>query len=254
MSESSAPCGARPRVLLCDADGSLFPSEEPAFEASVEVTNRLMAELGSARRFTAGELRLATNGRNFRSTVAALAEDAGTALAPEALELWVEEERRAVTAYLSASLKRDPAVIAAVRRLSHRYELAVVSSSAFARVTTCLRVTGLEELIPASKVFSAEDSIAPPRSKPAPDVYLHAGRALGVSGAEAVAVEDAVPGVQAAAAAGFPVVGLTAFVPVDELADRTQALREAGAFAVVESWAELEATLRGFVRERVPAR
>lgn len=27
-------------TVLCDADGNLFPSEEPAFDASVEVTNR----------------------------------------------------------------------------------------------------------------------------------------------------------------------------------------------------------------------
>jgi hypothetical protein len=38
-------------VLLCDADGNLFPSEEPAFVASAEVTNRFMASLGLSRRF-----------------------------------------------------------------------------------------------------------------------------------------------------------------------------------------------------------
>jgi hypothetical protein len=32
-------------ALLCDADGNLFPSEEPAFVASAEVTNRFLAEL-----------------------------------------------------------------------------------------------------------------------------------------------------------------------------------------------------------------
>ena len=37
-------------VLLCDADGNLFPSEEPAFVASAAVTNRLLAESGIARR------------------------------------------------------------------------------------------------------------------------------------------------------------------------------------------------------------
>ena len=61
------------RVVLCDADGNLFPSEEPAFEASAEVTNRYLAALGSDRRFTAEELRLATTGRNFRTTAADLA-------------------------------------------------------------------------------------------------------------------------------------------------------------------------------------
>ena len=38
--------------LLCDADGNLFPSEEPAFEASAEVTNAFLASLGIDRRYT----------------------------------------------------------------------------------------------------------------------------------------------------------------------------------------------------------
>ena len=49
-------------VLLCDADGNLFPSEEPVFVASAEVTNRFMASLGLSRRFDPEELRLATTG------------------------------------------------------------------------------------------------------------------------------------------------------------------------------------------------
>ena len=33
-------------AVLCDADGNLFPSEEPAFDASAEVTNAFLASLG----------------------------------------------------------------------------------------------------------------------------------------------------------------------------------------------------------------
>nr|WP_284289011.1 hypothetical protein [Angustibacter aerolatus] len=42
-------------VVLCDADGNLFPSEEPAFVASADVTNRLLATLGVDRRYDAEE-------------------------------------------------------------------------------------------------------------------------------------------------------------------------------------------------------
>src|SRR3954453_21557948 len=59
------PLLERVQILLCDADGNLFPSEEPAFDASVEVTNAFLAEIGSDRRFTAGELRLATTRLKF---------------------------------------------------------------------------------------------------------------------------------------------------------------------------------------------
>src|ERR1700712_3634907 len=79
-------------TLLCDADGNLFPSEEPAYAASVEVVNRLMEELGSAQRFDADQLRLSGTGRNFRSTAAELADACGASLTQEQLERWVAEE------------------------------------------------------------------------------------------------------------------------------------------------------------------
>jgi hypothetical protein len=53
---------------LRDADGNLFPSEEPAFEASTEVTNALLASYGISIEFDPEELRLATTGKNFRTT------------------------------------------------------------------------------------------------------------------------------------------------------------------------------------------
>jgi HAD superfamily hydrolase (TIGR01509 family) len=44
------------------------------------------------------------------------------------------------------------------------------------------------------------------RPKPAPDLYLHAARTLGVDPAECIAFEDSIPGVQAALAAGMTLV------------------------------------------------
>lgn len=60
-------------VLLCDADGNLVPSEEPAFVASTEGTNRFLRDYGVDTTFTPEELRLATTGKNFRSTMLDLA-------------------------------------------------------------------------------------------------------------------------------------------------------------------------------------
>ena len=68
------------RALLCDADGCLFPSEEPAFVASAEVTNRLLSELGIERRFAAEELKAYAVGRNFRATALDLAAQHGVDL------------------------------------------------------------------------------------------------------------------------------------------------------------------------------
>ena len=60
---------------------------------------------------------------------------------------------------------------------------------------------------------------------------------------QAVAVEDSVPGVRSAVAAGIPVVGNVVFVPAGDRRTRRRALVEAGAAPVIESWEELAAGL-----------
>jgi HAD superfamily hydrolase (TIGR01509 family) len=48
-----------------------------------------------------------------------------------------------------------------------------------------------------------------PRGKPAPDIYLHAAEALGVTPDRCIAVEDSVNGAMSAQAAGMTVIGFT---------------------------------------------
>lgn len=231
------------RVLLCDADGCLFPSEEPAFVASAQVTNRLLAELGIDRRFAAAELQAYAVGKNFRATALELAAAEGVRIDERALERWVAEEKDEVIRHLGRVLEPDPAVIGPLTRLRERYELAVVSSSALTRLSACFTATGLDELLPPEVRFSAEDSLPVPTSKPDPAVYAHAGTQLGVRGAEGLAVEDSATGARSAVAAGFPTVGNLTFVPESERAQRAAALKEAGVTAFVGSWGELEELL-----------
>jgi beta-phosphoglucomutase-like phosphatase (HAD superfamily) len=226
-------------VLLCDADGTLFPSEELAFAASAEVTNRLLREVGAPTRYAPDELRREAVGRSFRSMVLELAARNGVQLSEAVLERYVATEKRDVTAHLGRVLRPDPRVLGCVSQLGRWFRLAVVSSSASSRLNACFRATGLAELFPSAVRFSAEDSLPAPASKPDPAVYRFAAQQLGVNGARGLAVEDAPAGVVSAVAAGFPVVGNLAFVPEPERAARARALREAGAAAVVDSWAKL---------------
>ena len=227
------------RVLLCDADGCLFPSEEPAFVASAGVTNRLLAELGIDLRFEPEELKARAVGRNFRATALDLAEQHGVALAQEDLEPWVEEERRAVIAHLAEVLRPDREVIEPLTAIARHCELALVSSSALARLDACLDATGLAALFPPEVRFSAEDSLPVPTSKPDPAIYRHAGERLGVAGADALAVEDSPSGARSAVAAGFPTLGNLVFVPEVERAERAAVLLDAGVEAIVDSWWEV---------------
>ena len=146
-------------------------------------------------------------------------------------------------AHLGDVLRPDPEVSAPLERLATRYDLAVVSSSALARLAACFRATSLDGLFPPDVRFSAEDSLPRPTSKPDPAVYLHAGERLGVRGDEAVAIEDSPSGTRSAVAAGFPTFGNLCFVPEDEREERADALLEAGVERLVGSWAEIEEAL-----------
>lgn len=251
-------------TLLCDADDNLFPSERPAFAASVEVANRFLARFGVTAPLSAEELRKQAVGKNFRSTAVDLAvlcevpvdqtladgrpaaivasdSDAasGGALCADELEQWVLQEREQVTAHLATILKPDPEVLAPLQALASRYALAAVSSSATKRLDACFAATGLDPLIPAAVRFSAEDSLPVPTSKPDPAVYLHAGQVLDVDADQGLAVEDSLAGVTSAVAAGYVTVGNLMFVSGEERRGRSAELIDAGAVAITDSWGAL---------------
>lgn len=238
------PPPAGRRFLLLDADGSLFPSEAPAFVASAEVTNRFLASLGVRQTYTPEQLLATSTGKNFRTTAAELAAAHGATIDPPGLlDDWVAEEKKVVSEYLGRVLAPDPAVLEPLRRLAARYELAAVSSSALTRLEECFRATGLTALIPAGRRYSAEDSLPAPTSKPDPAIYRFAVERLGVPAERCHAVEDSVPGVRSAVGARIRTFGNLTFVPAAARDERRRALLAAGAAATVESWTELAARL-----------
>ena len=231
------------RTLLCDADGTLFASEEPAFEASVGVTNSCLQRWGAAERFTAEQLRLAANGKAFRLTLTDLARAHGLPVQSSEflrdLDAWVAEENGIVTRHLANVLRPDETVRGPLLELQRTFGLALVSSSALTRIDASLKSTGLVELFPVERRFSAQDSLPVPTSKPDPAVYQLAVQRLGLAPGTALAVEDAVPGAQSAVAAGLYTVGMLCFVPADERAQRVLDLQRVGVHALVDSWTEL---------------
>jgi beta-phosphoglucomutase-like phosphatase (HAD superfamily) len=182
-------------------------------------------------------------GRNFRSTARALAAGRGSTLSDDELEEWVGEERQAVTDHLRRVLRPHGEVTAALHKLAATYRLGVVTSSASSRLAACLEATALSGLFPPDSRFSAEDSLPAPTTKPDPAVYRWACKRMGVAPSGAVAIEDSVPGVESAVAAGVPTVGNVTFVPAAERPRRTTDLRAAGARPVAASWSQLSAWL-----------
>lgn len=230
-------------TLLCDADGTLFPSEVPAYVASARVTRAFADRYGLTGDFSAENLRRTGLGRNFRSLTADLLAAAGVKADPDELAEWIERERREVTGHLAATLGPVDEVRLAAAALLRDYRLAVVTSSASARVLACLAASGLETSFAAQHVFSAEDSMAQPVGKPDPAIYRHAVAQLHTTAAACLAIEDSRVGVRSAVSAGIPTVGIVQFVPADERLARADELRAAGALHVTGSWAELSTLL-----------
>ncbi|MFF7230182.1 HAD-IA family hydrolase [Streptomyces sioyaensis] len=110
----------------------------------------------------------------------------------------------------------------------------VGSSGSHERISVGHRKTGLERWFPAGRVFSAQDV---GRGKPAPDLFLHAARQMGVAPERCAVVEDSPLGVQAAVAAGMDVYGFTAMTSAEKLT-------EAGGTVLFSQMAELPELLR----------
>lgn len=118
-----------------------------------------------------------------------------------------------------------------LRRRGMPYCLA--SSAHHSWIRTALDLTDLREYHPEERIFSAQDVGV---GKPAPDLFLHAARTLGVDPARCLVIEDSPNGVLAARAAGMDVYGYTA------LTDPAK-LTAAGATGLIGSPAEVLALL-----------
>ncbi|KDN16442.1 hypothetical protein DV20_41285 [Amycolatopsis rifamycinica] len=199
--------------MLLDADGTLLPSEEPAFEASAEVTGAFAERFPQMGDPSPDHLRRTITGKDFRTTAQDLLTHQGVTCGPEELEQWVGPETTDISAHIDRVLRPRPDVPAA-----------------------CFTATGLDELLPEDVRFSAEDSVPLPTSKPDPAVYEPALRDLGIAPSPALSVEDSVTGAESAIKAGIATTGLVQFVPV---AGRAEALRATRVTGVVGSWKEL---------------
>jgi HAD superfamily hydrolase (TIGR01509 family) len=106
------------------------------------------------------------------------------------------------------TLRRFRADLRALPHVAHaltwvRGPKAVASSSPFDRIRAGLEVAGLLRFFEA-RVFSASDV---PNGKPAPDLFRFAAARMQVDPASCIVIEDSVPGVAAAVAAGMTAIG-----------------------------------------------
>lgn len=105
-----------------------------------------------------------------------------------------------------AELKAVPGVEDLINSLIKKdIPICVASSGSFDKMDVTLGLTGLKKYF-ADRIFS---TIQVERGKPYPDLYLYAADQMGVEPAKCLVIEDSVPGVQGAVAAGMEVIAFS---------------------------------------------
>jgi HAD superfamily hydrolase (TIGR01509 family) len=196
------------RAVVFDMDGLLLDTEVLWQRAEEELFRR------HGDRFTQAD-KLAVMGTSFEMTARYFAgrlgrsEEHGTELVDELGEL--------MHGLLQKEVSSRPGAVELVARLrADGVRLALASNSSRFLVETALATAGLTD---AFEAIVTSDDVA--QAKPAPDIYLLACARLGIEPAEALALEDSAPGIEAAKAAGLVCIAVPQFAETDvSAADR----------------------------------
>jgi HAD superfamily hydrolase (TIGR01509 family) len=205
-------------LIIFDCDGVLIDSEAIACRTD----SACLAEIGIA--MSADEILDRYLGISAAAMCADIERRRGQVLPPD----FAETLRIRVAAAFETELAPMAGVEAVLAELPHRR--CVASSSAPERLRHSLSVTGLLPLFDPY-VFSATQV---PRGKPAPDLFLFAAASMRVAPESCVVIEDSVPGVQAAVAAGMRAIGFTGGGHCRP--GHAERLRAAGAAEIAREW------------------
>lgn len=194
MHADRAESGPAPELVIFDCDGVLVDSEPIA---NTEFA-RMLEELGLS--FSLEQMFETFMGRSMTACMQQVQALLGRTPPPD-----FEARLRARTEQaLRRELTAVPGVREAIAAICVPY--CVASSGDHAKMRLTLGMTGLLPLF-EGRVFSATEVA---RGKPAPDLFLHAARRMGVAPLRTVVVEDSAVGVQAGIAAGMRVLGYAA--------------------------------------------
>ena len=196
----------RPPLVIFDCDGVLVDTEP----TSNRVLAAAITEAGLA--IDADEVWEQFEAMRLADVQARVEERLGRSLGEE----WLPEfEARRVAAFQEGldAIAGVEDVLRGLRAAGR--PICVASQARLEKMELTLGLTGLRGYFDDGALFS---STLVERGKPHPDLLLYAAGAMGFEPAQSVVVEDAVPGVRAAQAAGMPVFGYAAEGTDDRLA------------------------------------
>ncbi|MEI6654001.1 MAG: HAD family phosphatase [Verrucomicrobiota bacterium] len=179
-------------AVIFDCDGTLVDSMPAHFEAWRDALT-----LYGAGGVMQEDVFLAMGGRPSRDIVAELNDQYGLKLDPEAIAL---AKREAFFKRIGSITLIDE-VAAFAKSLRGRVPMAVASGSTRRVIEKTLQRLGISDWF--DEVVTSEDVA---EGKPAPDIFLHAAKLLGVTPLKCLVLEDAPAGILAAQRAGMQVL------------------------------------------------
>ncbi|OUL34056.1 HAD family hydrolase [Nostoc sp. T09] len=213
------------KLVIFDCDGVLVDSER--------IVNRIFAEMLTEVGFpmTYAEMTQQFTGKSLKTCLEIIEQSYNKPLPKNFIELCKERE---ITA-LQQELQPVSGITEILEQITS--PKCVASNSSHRHIQLVLKLTGLLDRFDG-KLYSANDVSRP---KPFPDVYLYAAEQMNTNPEDCAVIEDSVPGVQAASAAGMTVFGYAQYSDVSRQAAarlRT-ALAEAGAKIVFNDMRQL---------------
>ncbi|MCX5403150.1 HAD family hydrolase [Streptomyces sp. NBC_00335] len=190
-------------LVIFDCDGVLVDSERIA----VRVDALVLAKLGWS--LTEAEIVDRFMGRSSQSMTKEIEAHLGYGLPAD----WEEEFEPLYRDALAAELTPVPGIVDALDALTG-LPTCVASSGSHDKMRFTLGLTGLHPRF-EGRIFSATEV---KHGKPAPDLFLHAARRMGIAPEACAVVEDSQYGLQAARAAGMRAFAYAGgMVPADRL-------------------------------------
>ena len=138
----------------------------------------------------------------------------------EAIDEIIAEMKARVIAHYEARMPTRPGALESVSHMQQHFRVGLASGSPTEIIKAVLNITGLDQIF---EVMIYGDDV--PRGKPAPDIYLEALKAMGVSPAVSLGIEDSANGLRSLKAAGMFAVAAPS--PDFPLPDNVLALADA---------------------------
>lgn len=180
-------------LVIFDNDGVLVDSEGHA--------NRILSDLLNQSGWAVNMTREESMAEFLGRSLAAIRQRIEARLAHALPDDFEARYHERLFETFDRELTTVPGVEGALERI--RVPTCVASSGTHERIRRALAATGLLSRF-EGRIFSAEDVA---QGKPAPDLFLHAARSLGVAPSRCAVVEDSPLGVDAANAAGMLAFG-----------------------------------------------